>query len=149
MDFPHYFQNNADSFIGLGVSTLSMWVLSDSPHPKVIESDNLQGWGIFSEIGKVLGTAAARDAQSVFPDSPPAFHILPNMLERNWLVSYATIEGLQIILFQMDHRTKNRVSMHESIVELQHYYNEFEVEFTLFFGELRQHCSDKLKELNA
>jgi acyl carrier protein phosphodiesterase len=75
--------------------------------------------------------------------------ILPNMLERNWLVSYATIEGLQIILFQMDHRTKNRVSMHESIVELQHYYNEFEVEFTLFFEELRQHCSDKLKELNA
>lgn len=75
--------------------------------------------------------------------------ILPNMLEKNWLVSYATIEGLQMIMFQMNHRTKNRVSMHKSIVELQHYYNEFEVEFTLFFEELRQHCSDKLKELNA
>jgi acyl carrier protein phosphodiesterase len=75
--------------------------------------------------------------------------MLPNMLGRNWLVSYASIEGLQMIMFQMDHRTKNRVGMHESTVELLHYYNEFEDEFTLFFEELRQHCSDKLKELNG
>ena len=33
--------------------------------------------------------------------------------------------------------------------ELQLYYTEFENEFTLFFEELRKHCSDKLKELNA
>ena len=75
--------------------------------------------------------------------------MLPNMLGRNWLVSYASIEGLQMIMFQMDHRTKNRVAMHESTVELLHYYNEFEDEFTLFFEELRQHCSDKLIELNG
>ena len=54
-----------------------------------------------------------------------------------------------MILFQMDHRTKNRVAMHESMVELQQFYTEFENEFTLFFEELRQHCIDKLIELNA
>ena len=75
--------------------------------------------------------------------------MLPYMLGRNWLVSYASIEGLQMIMFQMDHRTKNRVDMHESIVELKEYYTEFESEFKLFFEELRYHCSEKLKELNA
>ena len=71
------------------------------------------------------------------------------MIARNWFVSYATIDGLQMIMFHMDHRTKNRVDMHESIVELNKYYTEFEQEFTLFFEELRQHCAEKLKELNA
>jgi acyl carrier protein phosphodiesterase len=71
------------------------------------------------------------------------------MFARNWLVSYASIDGLQMIMFHMDHRTKNRVNMHESIVELLKNYIEFENEFTLFFDELRQHCANKLKELNG
>ena len=73
--------------------------------------------------------------------------MLPYMIGRNWLVSYATIEGLEMIMFQMDHRTKNRVAMHESIVELQQYYTEFENEFTLFFEELQKHCQQKIAEL--
>lgn len=73
--------------------------------------------------------------------------MMPSMLARNWLLSYATIEGLEMIMFQMDHRTKNRVAMHESIIELKQYYSEFEQEFSLFFEELRQHCQKKLEEL--
>jgi acyl carrier protein phosphodiesterase len=73
--------------------------------------------------------------------------MLPYMMGRNWLVSYATLEGLEMILFQMDHRTKNRVHMHEAIAEIRQYYTEFEEEFTLFFEELEQHCIEKLKEL--
>ncbi len=73
--------------------------------------------------------------------------MLPYMIGRNWLVSYATIEGLEMIMFQMDHRTKNRVAMHESIVELQQFYVEFETEFKQFFEELRKHCQQKLAEL--
>ncbi|MBL7885674.1 MAG: DUF479 domain-containing protein [Flavobacterium sp.] len=74
--------------------------------------------------------------------------MIPYMIARNWLVSYASIAGLEMILFQMDHRTKNRVNMHESIVEIQEFYTEFEEEFTLFFAELQQHCNEKLVELN-
>jgi len=73
--------------------------------------------------------------------------MLTYMIGRNWLVSYATIEGLEMIMFQMDHRTKNRVAMHESIVELKEFYTEFENEFTLFFEALRQHCKEKLAAL--
>ncbi len=70
--------------------------------------------------------------------------ILPYMIGRNWLVSYATLEGLEMILFQMDHRTKNRVAMQEAIVEVKTYYTEFEEEFTLFFAELQQFCAEQL-----
>ncbi len=74
--------------------------------------------------------------------------MLPYMIARNWLVSYASIEGLQMIMFQMDYRTKHRVAMDESIAELKLYYHEFENEFSLFFEELRQHCKEKINELN-
>ena len=70
--------------------------------------------------------------------------MLPYMIARNWLVSYASIEGLSMILFQMDHRTKNRVDMHLSINELKEFYTEFEEEFSFFFEELRLHCQKKL-----
>ena len=75
--------------------------------------------------------------------------MMPYMIARNWLVSYASISGLEMILFQMDHRTKNRVAMHEAIVELQEFYLEFEAEFTQFFIELQEHCQQKLQELNG
>ncbi|WP_412464358.1 ACP phosphodiesterase [Flavobacterium mekongense] len=74
-------------------------------------------------------------------------NMLPYMIGRNWLVSYASIEGLKKILFQMDHRTKNRVAMHESIIELQQFYSEFENEFKLFFEALRVHCQERLSQL--
>jgi acyl carrier protein phosphodiesterase len=70
--------------------------------------------------------------------------ILPYMIGRNWLVSYASLEGLELILFQMDHRTKNRVAMQEAIVEVKTFYTEFEEEFTLFFADLQQFCTEQL-----
>ena len=73
--------------------------------------------------------------------------MLPYMFGRNWLVSYATLEGLEMIMFHMDHRTKNRVAMHESIVELKQFYAEFETEFFLFFDELQKNCKEKLSTL--
>lgn len=72
--------------------------------------------------------------------------MLPYMTDQNWLVSYASISGLEKILFQMDYRTKHRVNMQEAIVEVQKFYTEFEEEFILFFEELQNHCKEKLKE---
>lgn len=73
--------------------------------------------------------------------------MMPYMIARNWLVSYASFEGLSMIMFQMDHRTKNRVDMHLSINELKEFYTEFEEEFTDFFEELQIHCKEKLATL--
>ncbi len=74
--------------------------------------------------------------------------MLPCMIGRNWLVSYATIVGLEMILFQMDYRTKHRAHMQEAIVEIQDFYTEFESEFFQFFEELVLSCQQKLIELN-
>ncbi len=63
--------------------------------------------------------------------------IMPYMINQDWLTSYATIAGIEKILFQMDYRTKHRANMQEAIVELQEFYIEFEEEFTAFFDELR------------
>ena len=75
--------------------------------------------------------------------------MLPYMSEKNWLVSYATIAGIELILFQMDYRTKNRANMQEAIVELQEYYTEFEEEFTAFFKELQAFCKSILFEMET
>jgi len=73
--------------------------------------------------------------------------LMPYMIERNWLVSYASIDGIATILFQMDQRTKNRSRMQYSVRELQEYYVNFEIEFTLFFEEIKQFATDKLAEI--
>ena len=73
--------------------------------------------------------------------------MIPYMIGRNWLVSYASLEGLEMILFQMDYKTKHRVNMQEAIVEVKQFYQEFEDEFTLYFEELQKHCEEKLMEL--
>ena len=73
--------------------------------------------------------------------------LLPIMKDQNWLVKYASLDGLEMILFQMDYRTKHRVDMQEAIVEVKEFYSEFEKEFTLFFEELENHCKEKLAQL--
>ncbi|WP_264549634.1 ACP phosphodiesterase [Flavobacterium sp. N2820] len=73
--------------------------------------------------------------------------MMPYMIARNWLVSYATIEGLEMILFQMDYKTKHRANMQEAVVELQDFYSEFESEFFLFFEELTVSCQQKIIDL--
>ena len=62
--------------------------------------------------------------------------IIPYMIEQNWLLSYASLTGIEKILYQMDYRTKHRVHMQEAMVELQAFYIDFEDEFFLFFDEL-------------
>ena len=69
--------------------------------------------------------------------------ILPYMEKQNWLLSYQTIEGIHQILTQMDRRTKNSSNMRFASEELQAYYADFEKEFTLFFEEVQNYCSQK------
>ena len=72
--------------------------------------------------------------------------MLPYMIGRNWLVSYASLKGLEMILFQMDYRTKHQANMQEAIVEVKLFYQEIEEEFTLFFEELKAFCNQKSTE---
>ncbi|WP_455169930.1 acyl carrier protein phosphodiesterase [Aegicerativicinus sediminis] len=72
---------------------------------------------------------------------------VPYMISDNWLLSYSHIEGIQKVLNGMNSRTQNRSQMNLATVELEQYYTEFEMEFTLFFNELIDFSSKKLNQL--
>lgn len=69
------------------------------------------------------------------------------MMEQNWLLSYASLEGIETVLYNMSFRIKKRVPMDESIEDLKEHYDAFEEEFTAFFAELEDFVALKLKEL--
>ncbi|QHI34946.1 Acyl carrier protein phosphodiesterase [Kordia antarctica] len=73
--------------------------------------------------------------------------LLPHMIQDNWLLSYASIEGITKVLEGMNKRTQNRSRMNLAVVELQEFYDEFEAEFTSFFKELTEFSKQKLNEL--
>ena len=73
--------------------------------------------------------------------------MMPYMLADNWLLSYASIEGISRVLDGMNRRTKNKSGMDEAVNELEVFYTEFENEFTVFFEELRKFSEAKLIEL--
>lgn len=74
--------------------------------------------------------------------------MMPYMITNNWLLSYASIEGIAKVLDGMNRRTHNRSQMNEAVIELEEFYVEFEEEFTTFFEELRDFANAKLEELN-
>lgn len=74
--------------------------------------------------------------------------ILPTLKEENWLVLYATIEGISNILYNMDRRTRLKSKMQFSVEELTSFYSEFETEFTLFFVEMEEFVKGKLEGMD-
>lgn len=108
-----------------------------------------KNWANYSSISLEQTAEAFYDNLQRHYDllTEPVKKMLPYLISQNWLISYSTLEGLSLILYQMDHRTKKRVAMHESIVELNQFYAEFESEFTAFFEEIKIHCQEKLATL--
>ncbi len=74
-------------------------------------------------------------------------NFMPYMLQDNWLLSYATIPGIGKILYQMNHRTKNKSRMDLAVNELKEFYSEFENEFRAFFIQLQDFTLNKIKTL--
>lgn len=75
--------------------------------------------------------------------------MMPYMIADNWLLNYASINGIYSVLNGMNKRTQNRSKMHEAIHELELFYQEFENEFTIFFDDLIVFSKNKLQELNT
>lgn len=73
---------------------------------------------------------------------------MPYMIADNWLLSYASIEGISKVLDGMNRRTKFVSGMNRAVNELQEFYTEFETEFRQFFEELENYSKVILKELH-
>jgi acyl carrier protein phosphodiesterase len=71
--------------------------------------------------------------------------MIPYLIQQNWLLSYRTIEGIEIVLQKMDIRMKRNSNMQLAVSELRTYYAEFEEEFTTFFEEIIQHIKGKIE----
>lgn len=77
----------------------------------------------------------------------PIQSFLPYMVAENWLLSYASLEGIGRILYQMNIRTKNIVQMDRAVDDLQEHYDEFQKEFSAFLPQLKNYTNNKLKTL--
>lgn len=75
--------------------------------------------------------------------------MMPYMISDNWLLSYASIEGISKVLAGMNRRTQNKSQMNLAVKELEEFYTEFESEFTSFFDELIAFANNKLKLLSS
>ncbi len=76
--------------------------------------------------------------ESIVPEG--VNYMLPYMINGNWLVNYATVEGIHRALSGMAKRTRFESKMEESSVDLENWYDHFKEEFDLFFPELVLHC---------
>lgn len=97
-----------------------------------------KNWLDYSEISLNIYTENFYDMITenfhILPDRTQK--MIPHMISGNWLLSYAKIDGIQKVLSGMNRRTNNISGMNNATTELQHYYEEFELEFKSFFAEL-------------
>ena len=75
--------------------------------------------------------------------------MMPYMIANNWLLSYASVDGISKVLEGMNRRTQNRSKMNLAVNELEEFYDAFEMEFTLFFAELIEYSKQELKRLHS
>lgn len=104
-----------------------------------------KNWHNYSEIPLDI---YANSVYSFLQDNKETFplkiqNILPYMIEYNWLVAYASMEGIKRVLQGMNKRTKGISKMDMAIEDLKLYYTEFESDFTTFFIELEQFTKEK------
>jgi len=79
---------------------------------------------------------------------PPRFQRLtPIMIADNWLLSYATLEGIQLVFNGMNRRTKGVSKMNLATKELKEHYTAFETDFTEFFIELMAFSTERRLEI--
>jgi acyl carrier protein phosphodiesterase len=78
--------------------------------------------------------AVIRSYDDILPEGVRFF--LPFMIERNWLLNYATIDGIGRALSGLSKRVSFENKMDASIEDLREQYADFEKDFNQFFPEL-------------
>ena len=108
-----------------------------------------KNWINYSEIPLELYAenvyAHLQENVEIFPERVKI--LLPFMVEYNWLVGYASLEGIERVLNGMNKRTKGISQMNLAIEDLKLHYNELEEDFTLFFEDILKFTKEKTKEL--
>lgn len=86
--------------------------------------------------------------QSRFDDlTPPIQHMLPYMVQHDWLYNYQFKEGMENVLHGMSRRVKEGEVLKHGWEDLEQHQNTLQEHFTLFFEELKSACAQKLVNL--
>ncbi|MBY0434107.1 MAG: ACP phosphodiesterase [Cyclobacteriaceae bacterium] len=71
--------------------------------------------------------------------------MMPYMMKGNWLVNYATLDGIQRSLNGISRRATFDSKMEQSTEDLKEHYADFEREFVEFFAELQSFANEWLQ----
>ena len=74
---------------------------------------------------------------------PESQYMYPYMKNRNWLLSYASTEGIGQSLTGMSKRIIHDSKLDEAIHELHEYYEVFKLEFQQFIIEIKAHFDSR------
>lgn len=67
-------------------------------------------------------------------------HMMPYMINGNWLLNYSNLEGIHRALSGMARRTPYESKMEEAVTDLRENYDAFKDEFMEFFPLLEAYC---------
>lgn len=85
---------------------------------------------------------AYRTIQSFDAELPAELnHMMPYMINGNWLLNYSNLEGIHRALSGMARRTPYESKMEEAVTDLRENYDAFKDEFMEFFSLLEVYCS--------
>lgn len=71
------------------------------------------------------------------------------MTERNILVAYGDLKGIETVLEHLSHRIRFRYQLNQAVPIVKSQYDELEQEFMVFFKDLHSYClsQEELKRL--
>ncbi len=87
------------------------------------------------------------DNKEILPEK--TLHLMPFMIEYNWLYNYQYKKGIERVLKGMNSRTKNNGQLDLAIEDLKLLDKDFEKDFQSFFEDLRAFAHEKIKQLNT
>lgn len=95
-------------------------------------------WEQYSKegLGKFAGRfyALLKESYDILPEHTKL--LMPYMIRDNWLVNYASVEGIDRVLKGLYRRTGGKSNMDRASEDLLKHYEVFGDEFTLFFADL-------------
>ena len=74
-------------------------------------------------------------------------NMIPFLIDQNWFMDYATVEGLEKILKQMSRRTQYPVEMDRAVIDLKANYIDIKDDFNVFFESLEKHVAEAVLKI--
>jgi acyl carrier protein phosphodiesterase len=110
-----------------------------------------KNWHNYSKVNLTNYTenvyALLEKNKNTFPEKVQK--MLISMVKYNWLVNYASLEGIEQVLIGMNNRSKGISKMDLAIEDLKINYIKFENDFIPFFQELIQFSNAKTETLKT